>query len=554
MFKPGFIIFGLTLKITSMKFNILLVTAFIAIAPCLSAQTRTQKVTVTDGPENDTKRSFVLGLFGADDNGYYTLRHEKKSLLVEHLSRGMAVDKSVKMENLLSGKMGLEFNSALQMEDHFYFLYTAHDQKTEQVYFYAKRMNPKTLLTEGELIQLGKEQFVSDRKFMRSSYFFMWNPFSTLVSDDQSHFCVISNTMDEEKDGDLKRKLAVYTSALEKEWDAEVNAGFKSDMFSITNITLDDNGDVSIVGVEYKEKLTAKQLRRSGKPNYTHHLIRYTEKGTASMSMPVELNGKFITDLRIQTAETGAVIVAGFYSEKGSFSVKGAFYLNIDPATESIQSQKFSEFGTEFITQNLTDREERKAKNKEAKGEALEMNEFDMRSLVLRGDGGATLIAEQYIFYVTSHTVRNANGTSSTTYTYHYHYNDIIVVSFNNAGELLWKTKIAKRQYTTNDGGQWSSYAMAIMGDKLYFIFNDNPKNLFIGADETPYNFSAARELAVVLVEVDSNGKAAKELLFSSDRNDVKVQPKIAKQTGEREVVICSQRSKIFQYSKLTFK
>lgn len=526
-----------------------------AFALSVAAQTKTNKVTVIDGPENDTKKSVVIGMFGHNDNGYFTLRREKKSLLIEHLSTSMAVDKSVELEDQKLGKNDLEFIQAIQMEDHFYMMYLLHDDKTEEVVLYYKVLNPSSLTTEGQPIELAREKFLYEKKFMRGLIFAGFNPFRLLKAEDETHFLLMtSNPFLEEEGSDIKMKMEVFNSEFKKEWETDADLGFKSDMFSVTNVTLDDNGDVSIVGVEYKEKLTLKQQRRAGKPNYTHHLIRYTELGTKVMSMPIELQGKFITDLRIETAQSGDVVIAGFYSEVGSFSIKGAFYLNVDPKTEQIKSEKFSEFDSEFITLGLTDREEKKVKKKEAKGEEAEMNEFDMRELILRGDGGATLIAEQYMFYVVTTTTRGANGQTYTTSTYHYLYNDIIVISFSGDGDLLWKTKIPKRQHTINDNGAYSSYSLMVTGDKIFFIYNDNPKNLFLGPEETPYNFSASKDLAVVIVEVDSDGKATKEMLFTTERGDAMVQPKISEQTSANEMIICSQRSKIFQYSKLIFK
>lgn len=526
-----------------------------ALSLTLSAQTKTNKVTVQDGPENDTKRSSVIGLFGHDATGYYTLRWQKKKLLVEHLSPAMAVDNSVELEAQEYDEMDLIFTRAVQLGQNFYFLYTARDYEAEIVYKYARKVNPKTLTPEGNYTKLGEEKFVSDKKFMRQNAFEAFHPFTILVAKNNSCLLVRTHAMYNDDENEKEEfHLAVYDTELKLDWETQVKTRFLADLFTISNLRLDDNGDVSMVGVEYTERMTAKEIRRSGKPNYIHHLLRYTQKGTKFMSMPIELNGKFITDLRIETAATGDIVVAGFYSEIGSFSIKGAFYLNIDAVNEKVKAEKFSEFGTDFITLNLSEREEKKAKKKEAKGEELEMNEFDMRDLVLRADGGATLIAEQYIFYTTTSTYTDANGRTSTTVTYHYVYNDIIVISFNNAGELLWKTKIAKRQHTTNDNGAWSSYSMTVVGDRLFFIFNDNPKNLFLPSDETPYRFSAAKDLAVVLVEVDNTGKATKEMLFTTERGDAMVQPRLAEQTGEKEVVICSQRSKIFQYSKITFK
>lgn len=527
----------------------------ILLCAVASAQTKTDKVTVEDGPENDTKKSYVVGMFGHDATGYYTLRWEKKKLLVEHLTMAMAVDNSVEMEKQEYDEMDLVFDAAIQMDNKFYFLYTARDYDAEIVYLYARPLNAKTLQPDGSYTKLSEQKWASDKKFQRQAAFEAFSPFTTLLAENKT--CLMVETHAPYNDDPNEQEefhLAVYKSDLSLDWERQVKTTFNADLFTITNIRLDDNGDVSMVGVEYKEVLTEKQKRRSGKPNYTHHLLRYTGKGTQFMEMPIELHGKFITDLRIATAATGDITVAGFYSEIGTFSIKGAFYLNIDPSSKQVKAEKFSEFGTEFITLGLTDREEKKVKKKEAKGDEPEMNEFDMRDLVLRSDGGATLVAEQYMFYVTTNTYTDAQGHTSTTYTDHYLYNDIIVISFGSNGDLLWKTKITKRQHTTNDFGVWSSYFMAVVGDNLYFIFNDNPKNLFLEQDETPYKFTAAKDLAVVLVEVNSTGKQTKELLFTQERGDAMVQPRLAEQTAPKEVVVCSQRAKIFQYSKLIFK
>lgn len=523
-----------------------------ACALTCAAQTKTNKVTVTDGPENDAKRSYVVGMFGYDETGYYTLRYEKRDLLVEHLNASMVVDRSVAAPEPTMDKAKLGFQSAMQLGDQLFFFYTRFDSRAKTNTLYAQEMDKSTFLPKGELTQVAEATFESRRSFMQTAAFS--SPFSVVVAEDKSHAMIVTRSQVEAEEGKkVEMKLSVFTEGMKVEWEQELKTDYDDELFSVTNIRLDDNGDVSIMGIEYTEKMTEKQIRRSGKPNYKHHLLRYSEKGTKFINMPVELSGKFITDLRIETAPSGDIIVAGFYSESGTTSIKGAFYMSIDPATESVKVQNFSAFESEFITQNFTDREEKKAKKKEEKGEELEMNQYDMRNLIIKEDGGATLIAEQYIFYVTTYTTYS-NGKAQTYTVYHYLYNDIVVASFDNAGTLLWKTKIAKRQHTQNDGGMYSSYAMAIVGDKLFFIFNDNPKNLFLPEGEAPYNFSGSKDLAVVLVEVDNTGKVDKELLFTTERGDALVRPSLGEQTGEKEMILFSQRTKIFQYSKLTFK
>lgn len=534
-----------------MKLRFIFVLLF-AGSLCVSAQTKTNKVTVKDGPENDAKRSLVVGMFGYDESGYYTLRYEKKKLLIEHLNNSMVVDRSVEAPKPTIGKSKLGFNTALQLEDQIFFFYVQYDSRAKTNTLYYQEIDKSSFLPKGELKQAAQATFESRRSFMQTAAYS--SPFSIVVAEDKSHAMVVTRNQAEGETGKtVEMNLTIFQSGMQVDWERELKTEYDPELFTVTNIRLDDNGDVSIMGVEYTEKLTEKQIRRSGVPNYNHHLLRYTEKGSKFVNLPIELSGKFITDLRIETAPSGDIIVAGFYSEKGTTSIKGAFYMSIDPETESVKVQKFSEFESEFITMNLTDREEKKAKKKEDKGEELEMNQYDMRNLIIKGDGGATLVAEQYIFYVSTYTTYS-NGKATTYTVYHFLYNDIVVASFDNQGSLLWKTKIAKRQHTTNDWGMYSSYAMAVVGDKLFFIFNDNPKNLFLPEGEAPYNFSASKDLAVVLVEVDNTGKAEKELLFTTERGDAMVRPSLAEQTGDKEMILFSQRTKIFQYSKLTFK
>lgn len=518
------------------------------------AQTKTTKVQVVDGPENDSKRSSVLGFFGYDNTGYYTLRTEKKNTLVEHLNQKMEVDKSIPMEKLTIGKTKLGFHSAQQIGDNLYFFYIQYDSRAKTSTLYAKKINKKTLLTEGELINVKSTKFESRRGLMQTAVYGAYGSFALIKSTNEQELLLISKDIDQNSDGNsLNMVMTVFNSDLKEMWETDYKPKFAGDRFSFTSFELDELGNITLIGIEYEEKSTARASKRAGKPSYQHYLVRFTDKGKDVDQTRIDLTGKFITDLKIATAPSGDLVVAGFYSEKGSFSIKGSFYMRLDPANLSVKAEKISEFDTEFITMNMTDREEKKAKKKEAKGEELEMNEFDMRSLLIAEDGSATLVAEQFIFYVTTHTTYS-NGRATTYSVYHYLYNDIICVAFNAEGALKWKCKIPKRQHTTNDGGYYSSYSMAVVGSKIYFVFNDNPKNLFLPKDEAPYNFSGSKDIAVVVVEVDDKGNTTKELLFASERGDALVRPKISLQTAEDEMVICSQRSRIFQFSKLTFK
>ena len=212
------------------------------------------------------------------------------------------------------------------------------------------------------------------------------------------------------------------------------------------------------------------------------------------------------------------------------------------------------DFGLDFITSNLKEKTAQKAKKKAAKGKNVELFEYDLDHLILREDGGAVLVGEQYYMRVTTSTTTTANGGTTTRTTYHYYYNDIIVVNIDPSGNIQWAEKIPKRQYARNDNGRYSSYAMAVVEDRMYFVFNDNPKNLFEATPGKTYNMTLGSKSIVTLVEMNSDGRFSREALFTKQDAGVYTKPKLCEQIGDNELVIFGLRKKNQRFMKATFK
>lgn len=532
------------------------VVAFSLLFTNLSAQSKTDKAKVTEGPEVESKRSSVQDICGYDESGYYTVRLEKSTYYLEHINKQMVVDKSAKIVAQKQGQLKMEYNYCSMMEGNLYMYSTTKDTKTSTARLYVQSVSTSTLLPDNNPKEIASSAYVTKR-FMMSSYT-IGGSFSSAISPDESHLLIYSAEMSKDNNGDLQTDktfhLTVLNSKMGQEWEKEIRLPYAPDIFTMEQIKLDDKGNVYIIGIEYQEKSEARISRREGKPSYTYHLFRYADKGSDVMEMALDLKGKFITDVQIDGAPNGDIIASGFYSETGTFSVKGAFYMSIDSKTREVKIKQLSEFPTDFITQYYSEREKKKEKKKEAKGDEAELYQFRLDNLLIREDGGVTLIAEQFFIEERTYITTDSQGRTTTRTVYYYNYNDILVLSFDKTGMVEWKTKIPKRQVTTNDGGYYSSYNFSVIGDKIYFIFNDNPKNLFLPKDQKPYPFSGSKELAVVLVEVDASGKSTKELLMTTEKGDLIVRPKMCKQTGAKEVLICSQKTKVYQFSKVVFK
>jgi hypothetical protein len=534
---------------------LLLAFTFSSFTSTTFAQTKTQKASIISGEEVDTKRSSITAIAGNDETGYYTVRTQggmmSYGIFFEHIDKNMKVDVSTK----LSKDDAPFYSFSKMMEGKLYLFCVEEDEDAKTITLSYQRVDKKTLVPEVEETDIAVSKVSKKRDVYRSGTVFLYN-----ISPDESNMLVYTLNKEKNDNGELpsdtKFHLSVFNSSMAKQWEKDVKVPFGPDVFSVEQVKVDNNGNVYIIGIEYQEKTEARNSRREGKPSYTYHLYRYSNKGEEVLEMPLDLKGKFITDVQVDGAPNGDLIASGFYSEKGSFSIKGAFYMAIDSKTHDVKVQNMSEFDSEFITQYYSEKEKKKTKKKEEKGDEPELFSFDLNELLIRQDGGATLIAEQYYMYTRTYTTYDPNTHMSTTHTdYYYNYNDILVLSFNKDGSLAWKTKIPKRQTTMNDGGYYSSYSFAMIDDKLYFIFNDNPKNLFAQPGVKPQPFlRGSKELAVMLVQVDASGKATKELLMTTEKGDLIVRPKLCEQTAAREMLILGEKSKSYQFSKVVFK
>jgi len=332
---------------------------------------------------------------------------------------------------------------------------------------------------------------------------------------------------------------------------------FPNDEYDIESSYVDNDGTRFWVVRKYPEKKETKQRKREGKPTYNMVLVVY-DKGVGKPKLyTLDAGDRFLQDLQMVLDEDrNEIVCAGFYGNKGSWSVRGAYVMKLDRTTRAIKHQNYKEFDRDFITAYMTEKEERKAtKQAEKKGEEIEMYEYDLDDIVLRDDGGAVLVGEMYNFYITTTTSTDSQGRMVTRSVYHYVYNDIIAISIDHKGDIDWAVKIPKRQHTTNDGGYYSSYGMVVKGEKIYFVFNDNGKNLFVKDGDKIEQFDLkGKEALITLVTVDISGRVFREALLAPDKRDAILRPKECVQLEDDRMFIYAERKKEYRFGTITFQ
>jgi hypothetical protein len=225
------------------------------------------------------------------------------------------------------------------------------------------------------------------------------------------------------------------------------------------------------------------------------------------------------------------VYTAGFYSEKKSGNYEGVLFGYYDLADSSWHNRKNLEFD-EKLRASTGERNKKRA-----------FNEYKVKQMIIKKDGGFVLISEDYFV-----TTRSNNPAWGGYYSYYYgpfgaqtvreyNYNDVFVLSYDKDGNKEWDAFVRKDQYSQEDGGIFSSYALVNTGGSLGFLFND-------------FNTRTSR---IQLATVDAKGTVDLRSLAAGKADDPDWLPGSAKQVGIREVVVPALRKRQISFAKIVF-
>jgi hypothetical protein len=529
---------------TAMHRTFFLLPAALLFSSSLTAQTKTDKANVSWGPDQNARKD---GTFDnvIDDDGdvIYQLISRKHDLFVQRMDAGLHADYQKQLDLELDKKK-LSLEHILITQDNVVVFASYYDKKLDENQLYTETYAKSDFAPVNRLTKIAR---IAAEKARRSGFF------DVEVSPDKSKVLVYM-AKPHEKGGDGKLEMHVFDGDMKPIWSKDIT--MPSDGASFDQVEIDNDGSIVGLGKKYAEKHEAKELKREGKATYENHLLVITKDDDAPQDFPITVQDKFLQDMTLQMGTTGNIICGGLFSNKGTWSIRGTFFLSLDRQTKQIVHESYKDFSDNFITQYMTEKEARKATKKaNRKGEEMELPDYDLHEIILRDDGGAVMIAEQYHMQVVTTTSSTPNGGTVTTTTYHYFYNDIIVVSIDPEGNIDWAAKVPKRQHSINDGGRYSSYAAEVKDGNIFLIFNDSGENLFVKPGDKIKQFELkGKDALVVLATVDNKGNVAREALFSPERRDAILRPKDCVELSNDKMFIYASRKKEYRFGEIEFK
>jgi hypothetical protein len=495
-----------------------LIAASVFLLFLLRAQDGVSQTVKWSAPMADDKKFPYLRILGAVEGGYYLLRSNltfgndktrsgfrTRKYLLQLLSEDLRILSSQPLalgcEDCHIADVGIIGTNAAV-------LYTTFDRSKKMVQLSVRKLdaagnssgNPVLLLETG-----------AERMDDEQQPDFIFSHDGTMVA------CAFRSVS--KVNAEQLYSVAIFDTAFTVLARKEIRVPIKAKLFGPITSVLTDEGNFYILGIEYT---TEKRVKNPGESFY--RLIAYSLKKDEVTHHEIRLENKFLTDVAISADNLNQrIVVSGFYSDKTTYSTAGVFYYSL---TED------SMVKTQVVTSTFTDEFLRKLVT-EGRMKSNELVNYSIDRSVLRKDGGAAIVAES--FYITSRSYWDYN-LQTWVYHYYYHYGNIIALSLNPDGTILWSNSIHKDQNSTDDGGYYSSYFSAIIDGKIMNI----------------YNKYITDQSSVLVTTISGVGEQQTKTLFDESQHAAVI-PHSAKQVDEDTILIPVERDEDPYLVKINF-
>ncbi len=405
-------------------------------------------------------------------------------------------------------------------------------QRRSTVYCMAVKIN-----ADGKLLTDPVELDTTHINFFASNKIY-----STVSSEDKSKIMIYKI---QRKNGKFNFTTLLFNDSLQLLHKSRIETFFddRKDLFS--DFFVDNDGNFAFT-----------KGNKSSTKDFIEDLSLITkqaEADTFSMNQ-LDLKGNYVdaVKLKIDNANKHYVINSLFYEKKRG-NVEGIYTAVWDIHQKNIITQQFQNLGDSIRSIAKTN-----GNNKSA------LNDYFIRDIVLKKDGGFILTAEDfysqsrsgpwnrydYLYGYPMFSPYNYYMFSPYSYGYgygrnpyyysrgqdRYYYNNILVLNMDKSGKIDWASVINKSQYD-DETDNFLSYATMLTGGQLHFLFNSLER----------------RSLLLVDQSVSGTGKVTRNPPLKSLDRGYQFMPRYGKQVSANDIIIpCVYRNYIC-FAKIEF-
>lgn len=271
-----------------------------------------------------------------------------------------------------------------------------------------------------------------------------------------------------------------------------------------------------------------------------YEIIKLKKSIPISKVFCINLSSKFLIDTTLNNEDTyindinftynsvhQTINVAGFWGNEDDQENKGYFYLLIEPNNFKFNEVTFNEFDRKLVSTIIGLKFEKKGEN---------LSKFKIKKIINKYNGDIVIIAEK-AYVATQSDVIYINGAAQTSYAKIFTNDEVLLLTINQSGELVWSDVLFKNQSSINDGGLYNSIVVMTEDDKINILFNDR---LSSNSD-------------VIQVTYKEDGTHTKKILVNNEQYYALIIPAESNQVTGNSVVIPVNQNKDFTYFKLYY-
>lgn len=485
-----------------------------------------QKITYSE-PEREDNRRTNFDIIGRVGQNILVFKNNRADYDISVYDNDMKLRQRVNLDGSDDRWINVDF---IPYPDHVWMIYQY--QRRNIVYCMGVKLdeNAKPLADPIE-IDTSRISWTTDNKI-----------YNTIFSDDKERIMVF-------KINNRNRNNFLFTTML---FDASLNLQAKHNM----TIPMEERNDYfTDFLLDNEGGMVFGKYTRKGNDYITN--LQVVTKATYARDFSIldlETGDRILDEVRVKVDNINKrYLFSAFFYKQRRGNIEGLFTVVYDKNTASVAKKVSATFSDELRAQ---------AKGPDANLK-LAFNDFFIRNMIMRRDGGFLLIAESMYttsrgsafnrwnymgwnnpwmnpmnyyyspFYSPWNSPWNRYGSGQAT---RYHAENILVISFDGNGNIEWSNVIPKSQFDDEGDALISHYIMNT-GAELHFLFNQYERRTLLLSDQS----------------IGPDGKITRYPTLKNLDRGYEFMPRFGKQIAARTVVMPTLYRNYITFAKIDF-
>ncbi len=433
------------------------------------------------------------------------------------------------------------FFDAIEMQDTFYLFFTEKDGTAKKRHIYVQAFDPTTLKPlDPSSVRMHRllSTSVFGESARQSGTFF-------LMQDEDKSKLAILKTIPGVEGKKAKFSVHVYGEGLQLLWEKEMKLPYDGKLFYFQDVLFDKQGNVHVLAKVRKE------YNRDCYKKAKHHkwmlFTMYPDGRENKVRIDAQSDPR-IHQMRIFQDKDSTILCLGTYTEECDFQMYfGGISMYVFKTDDmSKEFETYTPLDLDIAPDFMSKAGAARTRKRAEKGKESDFIPTGWRQTIFREDGSFIMLFENWGSVAQSVNIASFSATGKLQW-----------------GKYLWKGEPAEKPiFVSGDPPPIPfNYGLAIVDDKMYFVFNDNPKNegKTLNPEEKPAKKMSGdkEEWALMVQVITSDGRVLpRKKIADFEKLEVIANPRGGSylREGETGLLMSGEYRNDFRLFKLSFK